>query len=148
MILLKDLLAPWFHYAGAETFYSLTLDSRQIDEGKVFVALPGYQVDGRKYINAAIENGAVAVLAHTDDPAQHEHVELINSVPIIHFCQLTRQLSAVAAQYYSVSNKLKVIAVATGSFHAEELMEYEPDLLIRNLESDFSELTEYLTSLA
>jgi UDP-N-acetylmuramoyl-L-alanyl-D-glutamate--2,6-diaminopimelate ligase len=111
MMLLKDLLAPWFHYAGAETFYSLTLDSRQIDAGKVFVALPGYQVDGRKYINAAIENGAVAVLAHTDDPAQHEQVELINSVPIIHFCQLTRQLSAVAAQYYTVSNKLKVIGI-------------------------------------
>jgi len=43
---------------------------------------------------------------------------------------------------------LKVIAVATGSFHAEELMEYEPDLLIRDLESDISALTEYLTSLA
>jgi len=46
------------------------------------------------------------------------------------------------------ANKLKVIAVATGSFHADELLEYEPDLLIRNLESDLSELTEYLTSLA
>ncbi|MDA9334057.1 HAD hydrolase-like protein [Actinomycetota bacterium] len=45
------------------------------------------------------------------------------------------------------ANKLKVVAVATGSYHTEELMEYEPDLLIRNLESDLGELTEYLTSL-
>ncbi|UJF22464.1 UDP-N-acetylmuramoyl-L-alanyl-D-glutamate--2,6-diaminopimelate ligase [Shewanella sp. OMA3-2] len=111
MMLLKDLLAPWFHYARAESFYGLTLDSRQIDAGKVFVALPGYKVDGRKYINAAIENGAIAVLAHTDDSAQHEQVELINSVPVIYFCQLTRQISAVAAQYYTVSNKLKVIGI-------------------------------------
>ena len=111
MMLLKDLLAPWFYYAGAETICGLTLDSRLAETGKVFVALPGYKVDGREYITAAIEKGATAVLAHTDDPQKHEKVDWIDAVPVIHFCQLSRQLSAVAAQYYAVSNQLNVIGV-------------------------------------
>lgn len=111
MMLLKDLLAPWFYYAGAETICGLTLDSRLAATGKVFVALPGHKVDGREYIAAAIEKGATAVLAHTDFPEKHEKVDWVGAVPVIHFCQLSRQLSAVAAQYYAVSNKLNVIGV-------------------------------------
>ncbi|QIR15847.1 UDP-N-acetylmuramoyl-L-alanyl-D-glutamate--2,6-diaminopimelate ligase [Shewanella aestuarii] len=111
MMLLRDLLAPWFHYAGAESINGLTLDSRHISAGMVFVALPGYQVDGRQYINAAILQGATAVLAHTDEPKQHAQVDYVGAVPVIHFCQLVRQLSAVAAQCYPIAQPLKVIGV-------------------------------------
>ena len=37
-------------------------DSRQVRPGDLFVAYPGDQTDGRQYIDAAIERGAVAVL--------------------------------------------------------------------------------------
>ncbi|MCL1142900.1 UDP-N-acetylmuramoyl-L-alanyl-D-glutamate--2,6-diaminopimelate ligase [Shewanella gaetbuli] len=111
MMYLKDLLAPWFHYAGAETINGLTLDSRNVSEGTVFVALPGHSVDGRKFIQAAIENGATAVLAHTDSSELHSKVEWVNQTPIIHFCQLSRQISAVAAQYYPVANTLNIIGI-------------------------------------
>lgn len=41
----------------------LTLDSRQVQEGYLFGAFVGAKMDGRDYIEAAIRNGAVAVLA-------------------------------------------------------------------------------------
>lgn len=102
MILIKDLLAPWFHYAGSEAIDQMTLDSRQVQAGSLFVAVPGYQVDGREFIDTAIQQGAAAVLAHTDEPEHHGQVSYKpqGSVPVISFFQLTRQLSAVAGQCY------------------------------------------------
>ncbi len=41
----------------------LALDSRQVGPGYLFAALPGSRVDGREYIDQAIDRGAVAVLA-------------------------------------------------------------------------------------
>ncbi|MBR9729051.1 UDP-N-acetylmuramoyl-L-alanyl-D-glutamate--2,6-diaminopimelate ligase [Shewanella intestini] len=113
MMLLKDLLAPWFHYSGAENVDGLILDSRTVKQANVFVALQGYQVDGRQYISQAISAGAGAVIAQTDDPAQHGHVTLTDSgIPVISFFQLNRQLSALAAQYYQVhSQQLAVIGI-------------------------------------
>ena len=43
---------------GAE----LRLDSRRIEKGDVFIAVPGLKVDGRNFIKAAAEKGAGAVL--------------------------------------------------------------------------------------
>lgn len=108
---INDLLAPWFHYAGNESVSGLTLDSRQVSQGMGFVALPGYKVDGREYISAAINKGASMVLSHTDAPEEHGQVNVVDSVPVISFFQLTRQLSAVAAQLYVINPSLCVIGV-------------------------------------
>ncbi|KFZ36312.1 UDP-N-acetylmuramoylalanyl-D-glutamate--2,6-diaminopimelate ligase [Shewanella mangrovi] len=99
MILLKDLLAPWFHYAGNESVAAPTIDSRKVVNGGLFLAVPGYRVDGREYIAAAQSNGATAVLRHTDVPDEHGHVHRENGL-VIDFFQLNRQLSAVAAQFF------------------------------------------------
>ena len=40
----------------------LALDSRNVREGMLFLAVPGNQVDGRDYISAAIKAGAIAVV--------------------------------------------------------------------------------------
>ena len=37
-------------------------DSRDIKEGAMFIAIKGFDVDGHKYIEKAIENGAKAIL--------------------------------------------------------------------------------------
>ncbi len=74
-MLLSDLLAPWFHYAGREIVASMTLDSRQIKPGSLFVALPGHQVDGRQFIDKSIDSGAIGALIHTDNPDEHGKVE-------------------------------------------------------------------------
>ncbi len=45
----------------------MTLDSRQVQAGDLFVALKGHQVDGRKFIPNAIEQGAAIILAEADE---------------------------------------------------------------------------------
>src|SRR5690606_33579776 len=40
----------------------LCMDSRQISQGDVFIACPGVSGDGRRYVDAAIQNGAAAVV--------------------------------------------------------------------------------------
>ena len=42
---------------------SVVIDSRQAGPGALFAALPGDRVDGHAFAAAAIEKGAVAVLA-------------------------------------------------------------------------------------
>ena len=41
----------------------LTADSRQVEDGYLFAALPGYRQDGRAFIDDALDHGAAAVLA-------------------------------------------------------------------------------------
>ncbi len=108
---LSDLLAPWFHYAGSEVVTQLTLDSRAITQGGVFLAVPGHLVDGRQFIEAAFSNGAVAALVHTDDPQSHGKVSSEGRLTI-EFFQLSRQLSALAAQFYPLrAHRSKIIGV-------------------------------------
>nr|WP_275658999.1 UDP-N-acetylmuramoyl-L-alanyl-D-glutamate--2,6-diaminopimelate ligase [Shewanella sp. Isolate11] len=110
-MLLRDLLAPWFHYSGAESLTHLTLDSRAITQGGVFVAVPGHQVDGRKFIDAAFANGAIAAIVHTDEPEAHGKVSQDAGLQI-QFFQLSRQLSALASQFYPLGmNRTKLIGV-------------------------------------
>ena len=40
----------------------VNIDSRRIRDGHLFVAIPGTQTDGHKFIPKAIEQGAVAVM--------------------------------------------------------------------------------------
>ncbi|MCF1429925.1 MAG: UDP-N-acetylmuramoyl-L-alanyl-D-glutamate--2,6-diaminopimelate ligase [Shewanella sp.] len=111
MMYLRDLLAPWMHYAGDEQFSDLTLDSRAIQPGAVFVALPGHAADGRQYIESAQAKGAVAALVHTDDAAQHAQVSREDGLKI-YFHGLSHQVSVLAAQAWPLMpGRLKVIGI-------------------------------------
>ncbi|QSX33988.1 UDP-N-acetylmuramoyl-L-alanyl-D-glutamate--2,6-diaminopimelate ligase [Shewanella avicenniae] len=114
MMLLKDLLAPWFHYAGNEAVGAPTLDSRKVSNGGLFLAVPGYRVDGREFIAAALANGAAAVIRHTDVPSEHGTVHHDNGL-IIDFFQLNRQLSALAAQFYQPNGWHTRVVGVTGT---------------------------------
>ena len=52
--------------AGAIQIAGLTADSRQVAQGFLFAAISGAKADGASYARAAVENGAVAVLAALD----------------------------------------------------------------------------------
>lgn len=111
MMLLRDLLAPWFIYSGDQSFNELTLDSRAIRRGDVFLALPGHRVDGRQFIDKALDLGAAGVLVHTDDADQHGKVLLGDNAERgvqIYFFQLNRQVSAIAAQRYPLAHQFAV----------------------------------------
>lgn len=45
---------------------SIKNDSRKVKNGDLFIAQKGYTVDGHKYIDKAIENGAVAIIIEKD----------------------------------------------------------------------------------
>lgn len=58
-------IAAWLR--GAAPGARLTADSRAVKRGDVFVAFPGETTDGRRYIGAAIAQGAAAVLAEAEE---------------------------------------------------------------------------------
>ncbi|WP_255286284.1 Mur ligase domain-containing protein, partial [Nocardia mexicana] len=55
---LHDVPDPAVTVTGAVEF-----DSRRVDPGDLFLALPGERADGHDFAAGAIESGAVAVLA-------------------------------------------------------------------------------------
>ncbi|MFA9500583.1 UDP-N-acetylmuramoyl-L-alanyl-D-glutamate--2,6-diaminopimelate ligase [Mannheimia sp. E30BD] len=96
----------------------MTLDSRQVQQGDLFVALKGHQVDGRKFIANAIEKGAKIVLAEADN----EHGEIAkcneNSTAcciVIYVPQLPKVLSAIAGAFYDNPSQKLVLAGITGT---------------------------------
>ena len=79
-------------------------DSRMVEPGDVFCALGGDQSDGRVYIDDAIGNGAVAVLA--ESPVGRA------SVPVVEVKNLRHQLGSLASRVYGdPSQQLAVVAV-------------------------------------
>ena len=57
------------------------IDSRQITEGALFVALRGEQVDGHDFVEQAFERGALAAIVDKDFPA-HLHVLDLRRPPV------------------------------------------------------------------
>ncbi|MCK5247442.1 hypothetical protein KAR02_11110, partial [Candidatus Bipolaricaulota bacterium] len=66
-------------------------DTRTLIPGDLFVAIPGHDQDGSEYVERAIENGAVAVLA--------EHA-LSASVPVLVAPYVRASLAQVSAAFY------------------------------------------------
>ncbi|OOF13031.1 MULTISPECIES: UDP-N-acetylmuramoyl-L-alanyl-D-glutamate--2,6-diaminopimelate ligase [unclassified Salinivibrio] len=95
---LKQWLSPWLADAPSITVNRLTLDSRQVTSGDVFVAIAGHQVDGRRFIPAAIEAGAVAIVQQADDAMAR--LDWHHEVPVISLPDLPTMLSALAARFY------------------------------------------------
>jgi UDP-N-acetylmuramoyl-L-alanyl-D-glutamate--2,6-diaminopimelate ligase len=91
----------------------LSLDSRHVKAGDLFVAMSGTQQDGRQYINAAIEKGAVAVLT---EPQTSINNELSNSlVPIIEFPNLKACISHIAGRFFSEPSRHMNVIGITGT---------------------------------
>lgn len=74
----------------------LTLDTRQLTQGDVFIALSGKQFDGRHFIASAIERGAVAVLVEADK--EWQGIDWLGQVPVIAVDNLAQQVSAIAGR--------------------------------------------------
>lgn len=84
------------------------LDSRQVAANDLFVAVPGYQVDGRQFIDAAIAAGAAVVLAE----AETVGIEQREGTWLVHVPQLKNQLSHIAGRFFhEPSQHLTVIGV-------------------------------------
>ncbi len=91
----------------------LRLDSRKIQKGDTFVAVEGFQNDGRVYIPTALDNGASLVLAEANKNAEFKQMFAeIAKDKMIWIENLRDNLSEIAANYYGQpSHDLKNIAV-------------------------------------
>ena len=77
-------------------------DSRYVEKGALFVAISGFQTDGNKYAESAVNSGAVAVLTESPD----------ESLPYVQVKNARRALAVVAAEFNgNPSKKMKMIGV-------------------------------------
>ncbi len=90
----------------------LTLDSRQVQTGSCFVAVPGGASDGRDYIEAAIVAGAAAVLAEKQGYAFDAKPF---SVPVVLIDGLGRKLSKIAGRFYQHPSRACTVVGITGT---------------------------------
>jgi len=81
----------------------IAYDSRKVNPGDLFFCIKGYNSDGHKYVNAAIEKGAVAIVCED---------EVDSILPVIKVENSRKALSFISANFYdNPSKKLKVIGI-------------------------------------
>lgn len=85
---------------------SLAIDTRKIEKGALFVALPGTKVDGHDYVQAALEAGAVAALVS-------KKIDSVDASKLVIVADVEKALSALGHAARARS-KAKFIGV-TGS---------------------------------
>ena len=84
----------------------VNIDSRRIETGHLFVAIPGTQTDGHKYIPKAIELGAAAILCERMPEEQAEGVTYV-------VVESTESVVGIVATHFfgDPSRKLKLVGV-------------------------------------
>ncbi|MCS6992052.1 MAG: UDP-N-acetylmuramoyl-L-alanyl-D-glutamate--2,6-diaminopimelate ligase [Chitinophagales bacterium] len=93
---------------GSDTVWieAITDDSRQVQQGWLFAAIPGHTTDGHKFIDAATAAGAVAIVCEVMPECRYDHVTYVQ-VP-----SAAQALAHIAEAFYDFpSQKLKIVAV-------------------------------------
>ncbi len=91
----------------------LTLDSRSVQPGNLFVALPGEQHDGRNYIAAAREAGATAILAEAGVTELQRAAA--GSVPVVEVETLASLVGVIAGRFYAEPSRKMHLVGVTGT---------------------------------
>lgn len=91
----------------------LQLDSRHVQAGDVFFALFGKNHDARDYIDIAIANGAVAVVA--DAGGRWQGLSQVGNVPVFALSGLRAKLGDIAAAFYQHPSHVMPIVGVTGT---------------------------------
>jgi len=80
----------------------LTQDSQKVQNGFVFFAIKGHTVDGHKFIPAALENGACAIISQ--EKLDYKQAVLVDDIE--------QTMATAALKFYdNPSNKLKMFAI-------------------------------------
>ncbi|MCQ2559906.1 MAG: Mur ligase domain-containing protein [Clostridia bacterium] len=106
---LEKLLANLseFKLSGAKNpeITIVTVDSRQVREGGLFVAVPGFQTDGHKFIDKALAQGAKAIVLEQDR-------DLPGNVAKIQVPSSRQALADLGAAFYNYpAGQLRLIGV-------------------------------------
>lgn len=108
--------------AHADRSVHLCMDSRHVQAGDIFFAVPGRSTDGRAYVDQAIQQGAGVVVLEATDSAQLkqsvcaivEHIEQAG-VPVLQVGQLASVLGHVAHQWYGAPSESMSVVAVTGT---------------------------------
>lgn len=89
---------------------NIELDSRKVKSGDLFIAIRGHHLDGKNFINEAIDKGALAVFTESD--SNNIYFSRRNNIPIFYIPNLIKKISNISSCFYNnPSKKLKIIAV-------------------------------------
>ncbi|HZD93704.1 MAG TPA: UDP-N-acetylmuramoyl-L-alanyl-D-glutamate--2,6-diaminopimelate ligase [Candidatus Sulfotelmatobacter sp.] len=125
------------HSGGDPQIKGLDYNSMRIQPGWAFVAMRGESSDGNRYIDAALKQGAVAVVSDSE-PEPHWQ-----NVPWAVISHGRRALAQISANFYAhPAEKLKIIGITgtngktTTTFLCESILRYckRPAALIGTIE--------------
>jgi len=85
-------------------------DSRSVRPGDLFMAYPGASADGREFIDAAVAQGAVAVLAEASGLSVSPR-----EIPVIPLRNLARRVPLIAARFHGEPARHMVVTGVTGT---------------------------------
>jgi len=86
----------------------LTVNSNDVNEGDIFIAIPGTRVDGHNFIAEAIDKGASAIISNGRDLGKLP-------VPQIKVANPRRAASIVASEFYGHPTKHLIVIGVTGT---------------------------------
>ena len=91
---------------------AVAYDSRRVDRGALFVAVPGFETDGHRFLPEALERGAAAVLVQEDHRSLWEPAVAGRGVAVAVAEDARRALADIAAAFYRYpARDLRVIGV-------------------------------------
>ncbi|MBT8766196.1 UDP-N-acetylmuramoyl-L-alanyl-D-glutamate--2,6-diaminopimelate ligase [Metapseudomonas boanensis] len=96
---------------SAALIRELTLDSRRVRPGDLFLAVPGAQQDGRTHIADAVARGATAVAYESEGAAAIEAA----GAELIPVKGLAGQLSSIAGRFYGEPSRALRLVGVTGT---------------------------------
>ena len=123
--LLTDLLP---NATVAVEIAGLALDSREVQPGFLFLAIPGLHSDGRAHIASAAERGAAAIAYEADNAPALPALD----IPLVPIQGLAGQLSAIAGRFHGEpSQRLALVGVTgtNGKTSVSQLIAQACDLL-------------------
>lgn len=107
----------------------MTLDSRQVTDGDLFIAVKGEQADGHDFVSLAIKSGAAAVLVERElEIAAPLTKNTVGSVPVIVIEGLRARMGELAQRFYNPQQTIPVIGV-TGTNGKTSVADYVAQLL-------------------
>ena len=117
---IKILLSDIAETTEAFDVSGLSLNTKTLTKGDLFIALQGEKSHGAEYIDSAIENGCIAVLIEGRD--------VDCGVPTIRIDNLKPHLSGLAQNFYTKAKDVDLIAV-TGTNGKTSVSHYISQLL-------------------
>lgn len=89
---------------------SIVIDSRQVTAHSLFIAYKGTQVDGREFIQSAIDKRVAAIVAETVN--NQENITEIAGIPVFNIKHAQSAIGKIAARFYQYpSEQLDLIGI-------------------------------------